>query len=165
MDPASLIALVEGSVGLALQCGSVAKTLSDLAGRYRSADLTIMSMVQSLDTMELAWSRIKDWSQVQWFALRLRPEDETFVHRLNRSLEVGRLVMEALQEDLSPFQKDTDALSFKQRSKVVRNQDGLKNHQDRIRDQAASMTLLLQAIQLYVAHFLKVCISSESLGY
>ena len=64
-DPASIVALIEGPVGLALQSGSVAKTLSDVNSRYRSLGLTVTSMVQSVDTMQLAWRRIKDWSQVQ----------------------------------------------------------------------------------------------------
>ena len=148
MDPASIVALIEGSLGLALQCGGVAKTLSDIAARYRASELSIMSMAQSLDTMQMAWSRIKEWSQAQWFSLQMDVGDDPFALRLTRSLEIGKLVMDALQEDLRLYQSDTATLSFKQRSKMVWNQDALKTHQDRIRDQATSMTLLLQAIQL-----------------
>ncbi|MCJ1459522.1 hypothetical protein MMC28_009901 [Mycoblastus sanguinarius] len=128
MDPASIIALLEGSMSLALQCGSVAKTLNDVAERYRSTKMTIMSMAQSLDTMQLAWSRIKDWSQAQWYLLDTNLENDCFVQRLNRSLEIGKMVMDILQEDLRPYQNDADTLSFKQRSKAVCNQDALKNH-------------------------------------
>ena len=102
MDPISLIALIEGSMSLALQCGGVAKTLSDLSGRYRTADLTIVSMVQSLDTMQLAWSRVKDWSQARWFSLGTAIEDDDFVKRLNRSLDIGKIVLNVLEEELRP---------------------------------------------------------------
>ncbi len=148
MDPASLVALIEGSVGLVIQCGGIVKTLSDIAARYKASELSIMSMAQSLDVIQLAWSRIKDWSQAQWFSLHLNSDDDAFIQRLNRSLDIGKMVMAGLQEDLRPYQSDSDVLTFKQRSKAVWNQDALRNHQDRIRDQAASMTLLLQAIQL-----------------
>ena len=48
MDPASFIALIEKSVGLAFKCGDFAKSLSDIAGRCESSDLAINSLVQSL---------------------------------------------------------------------------------------------------------------------
>ena len=148
MDPVSIIALLEGSVSLALQCGSAAQTLNDLAGRYKTIRLTIVSMAQSLDTMQLAWSRIKDWSQAKWYSLDTNVENDCFVQRLNRSLHIGQMVIDNMLDDLRPNQNHSDALSFRQRTQAVWNQNSLKDHQDRIRDQAASMTLLLQAVQL-----------------
>jgi len=121
-------------VGLVIQCGGIVKTLSDIAARYKASELSIMSMAQSLDVIQLAWSRIKDWSQAQWFSLLLNSDDDAFIQRLNRSLDIGKMVMAGLQEDLRPYQSDSDVLTFKERSKAVWNQDALRNHQDRIRD-------------------------------
>ncbi len=62
-DPFSIISLIEGSISLVVQCGSVAKSLSDITTKHKQAKLTILSMVQEVDTLEFAWSRIRDWSQ------------------------------------------------------------------------------------------------------
>ena len=60
MDPVSIVGLVEGSLSLAVQCGSVAKSLNTLAGQYKYAQLTISTMVQNLDIMHL-YVRGKLW--------------------------------------------------------------------------------------------------------
>ena len=143
MDPATIIQLIEGSLSLALQCGKATQTLSDIAAKYKFAKLTIISMVQGLDTIQLAWSQIGEWSQ------GYVPEtagDGDFLQRLQRSLENGFMIMDALEGDLKPYQ--TSNLSFMQRSKAVWNENTLRGHQDRISHQAMAMTCLLQAIQL-----------------
>lgn len=132
---------MEGSISLAVQCGSVAKNLNDLAGKYKYAKLTIATMVQNLDIMQLAWDRIGLW------ALRSRPtDDDDLTQRLRRFLETGATVLGAIEEDLQSY--DLSKMNFRQRSRLVWNESSLQGHQNRIRDQAQSMTLLLQAIQL-----------------
>ena len=143
MDPVTIVQIVEGSLSLALQCGHATKTLNDIAAKYRYAELTIISMVQGLDTIQLAWNQIGDWSQ------RYVPKtagDSEFLERLQRSLQNGFIVMDALERDLKPYQ--TKHLSFMQRSKAVWNENTLRSHQERISHQAVAMTCLLQAIQL-----------------
>lgn len=142
MDPVTIVGLVEGSISLALQCGSVAKSLNNLTGQYRYAKLTISTMVQNLDIMQLAWDRIGAWSK------NYRPaENDGFTQRLERFLETGSLVLDALEEDLKSYDV-SDMKTFTQRARLVWNENILEGHQNRIRDQAQSMTLLLQAIQL-----------------
>lgn len=143
MDPASVIQIVEGSLSLALQCGNAAKTLSDIAAKYKYAKLTIISMVQGLDTIQLAWSQIGEWSR--GYVPETAGEGE-FLQRLQRSLENGLLVMNALDGDLKPYQ--TNSLSFMQRSRAIWNENTLRGHQERISHQAIAMNCLLQAIQL-----------------
>lgn len=144
MDPATIIQLVEGSLSLALQCGHATKTLSDIAAKYKYAKLTITSMVQSLDTVQLAWSQIGEWSQR--YVPETAGDGEVFLERLQRSLENGIMIMDALDGDLKPYR--TNSLSFMQRSKAIWNENLLRDHQDRISHQAMAMTCLLQAIQL-----------------
>jgi len=144
MDPISLISLIEGSISLALQCESVAKNLNSLAGQYKYAKLTILSTLQNLDTMQLAWKRIGQWSRN--LSPDEDPESQDFIERLARCLETGRLVMDALEEELQVY--DSEQLSFAQRSKLVWNEGIFLAHQIRVRDQASSMTMLLHAIQL-----------------
>lgn len=141
MDPVTIVGLVEGSIRLAVQCGSVAKSLNNLAGQYKYAKLTISTMVQNLDIMQLAWDRIGIWSK------ECMPTDnDILAHRLERFLETGSLVLDALEEDLRSY--DVSKVTFTQRSRLVWNENTLQGHQNRIRDQAQSMSLLLQAIQL-----------------
>lgn len=144
MDPATIIQVVEGSLSLALQCGHATKTLCDIAAKYKYAQLTIVSMVQGLDTIQLAWSQIGEWSQR--YVPETAGDGDVFLQRLQKSLENGTIIMDALEGDLKPYQ--TNNLSFMQRSKAIWNENTLRAHQDRISHQAMAMTCLLQAIQL-----------------
>ena len=144
MDPATILSLVSSAVALAAVCGSAAKDLNTLVSKYKNAKLAILSMVQGLDTMQLAWSRIGKWAQYQTPNGLL--EEDDFIERLRRSLDTGSLVLDALEEELLIYKPSKMGLT--QRTKVVWNEGTLRNHQERIRDQASSMTLLLQAIHL-----------------
>ena len=55
VDPISIISLVEGSIGLILQCGSAIKSLNEIAAKYKQAELTLSAMIQEVDVIELAW--------------------------------------------------------------------------------------------------------------
>lgn len=144
MDPASIIGLVDASIDLAVTCGSTVKHLNTLASQYKHARLTISSMVQTLDSLQLAWNRISVWSRS--YVPDQDAVENGLVERLQRFLETGTLVMEALNQDL--FTYNPDDLGFTQRSRLIWNDQVLQNHRSRLRDQATSMTLLLQAIQL-----------------
>lgn len=141
MDPVSIVGLVEGSISLAVQCGSVAKSLNTLAGQYKYAQLNISTMVQNLDIMQLAWDRIGAWSENS-----MPIDNDGFMQRLERFLQTGSLVLDALEEDLQSYNVSNMTLS--QRSRLLWNGSTLQAHQNRIRDQAQSMSLLLQAVQL-----------------
>ena len=145
VDPVSVLAIVDGSTSLVLKCASVIKSLHDIADKHKKATITIMSMAAEVDTIELAWSRVKEWAQD---CPKDTASDMKLLQRLDRSLECGALVLSALQTDLSEYNKSESTLSFRQRSKAVWNEAALKDHQDRIRGQAAAMALLLQALQL-----------------
>ena len=142
MDPVTIVGLVEGSISLAVQCGSVAKSLNSLAGQYKHAKLTISTMVQNLEIMQLAWNRIGAWSKNHVPT----DDDDGFTERLEGFLQTGCLVLDALQDDLTSY--DVSKVTFTQRSRLVWNEKTLRDHQNRIRDQAQSMSLLLQAVQL-----------------
>lgn len=152
-DPLSIISLIEGSVGLILQCGSVAKSLGDIAGKFKQAKLSAISMKVEVNTVEFAWTRIKKWTQLYAgvatdTVLVLDFVDPTFLERLDQSLECGTLVMSALQEDLSTYTESAETLSFPQRSRLIWNEKALQDHQHRIRGQVLAMTLLIQALEL-----------------
>ena len=144
MDPATIVGLVSSAAALAKICGSAATDLNTLVSKYKNAKLAILSMVQALDTMQLAWSRIGKWAQNQ--APDALLEEDDFIERLRLSLETGSLVMDALNEELLIY--NPVKMGLTQRTKVIWNEGTLRTHRERIRDQASSMTLLLQAIHL-----------------
>jgi len=103
-----------------------ARQLNDLAGKYRQAELAILSMAQEVATIELAWTRIKQWSE----SSAAESMEATFLERLDQSLDCGSLVINALQRDLFGCIGTRTVGRFKQRSKVVWNERGLHDHQD-----------------------------------
>ena len=144
-DPVTVLGIVNGSAGLIIECASVIKSLHEVAGKHKKAGIAIMSLVSEVDTIELAWTRIKDWAEAY---SKDAAVDTGLLERLNRSLECGALVMSALQNDISGYQSNGSTLSFRQRSKAVWNETALQDHQNRVRGQAVAMTLLLQVLKL-----------------
>ena len=143
-DPISVISLVEGSIGLALQCGSLVKTLSDMIGKFKHAEVAITSMIQEVETIQFAWNRIKAWSEEHAEAAT----DSSFVQRLEKSLRCGALVLSALEQDLADYKHTADNASFILRSKMAWNERAFLDHQHRVRGQVQAMTLMLQVSQL-----------------
>lgn len=149
MDPASVFAIVEGAGSLALKCVSLAKTLNDVASKYKQAKLTVLSMVQQIDVVQLAWERIDKWSQTllkEGIETQLQEGDVKLLERLQKSLNVGHMVMEALEEDLLPFQRQLDHLGFRGKTSLIWQESALTAHQDRLGHQVQAMTCLLQTI-------------------
>ncbi len=143
-DPISVISLIEGSIGLVVQCGSVAKTLSDMITKFKHAEVAIMSLIQEVETIQFAWDRIKEWSEEHAEAAT----DSQFVQRLEKSLQCGTLVLSALEQDLANYKHTADNASFKMRSKMAWNERAFLDHQHRVRGQVQAMTLMLQVSQL-----------------
>lgn len=143
-DPISVISLVEGSIGLVLQCGSVAKLLSDMMTKFKHAEVAITSMIQEIETIQFAWNRIKEWSEEHAEAAT----DSSFVQRLEKSLQCGTLVLSALEQDLANYKHTADNASFMMRSRMAWNERAFLDHQHRVRGQVHAMTLMLQVSQL-----------------
>ena len=98
-------------------------------------------MVQNLDVMQVAWDRIGAWSK------NFMPtDDDDLAQRLERFLQAGFLVLDALEEDLHSY--DASRMTFTQRSRLVWNESILQGHQTRLRDQAQCLSLFLQAMRL-----------------
>ena len=141
-DPISIISLVEGSVGLILQCGSTIKSLNDIARKYKHAELTLSSIIQEVDVIELAWKRIKDWFESH----TNETTDVGLLLRLDMSLKFGTNVISALQDDLLEYEEDR--LGIVPRARLAWNENTLRDHQYRIRGLVQAMSLLLQVMTL-----------------
>ena len=150
MDPVSVISLVDAAIGLAFKCAEAGKKMNDLASKYKNAQLTVISMIQYLDTIQYAWERIASWTKT--YTPEAEVDDDHFILRMARILETGTLVMDALEEGLAEF--SDEHIAFGQRVRLIWNENTFLDHQSRIRDQASSMSLLLQAITLSVIIFI-----------
>lgn len=114
-------------------------------------------MSTSFDSVQCAWRRIRhileDWARSDMNDNAL-DADQELLAQLHRSLEGGSLVISALNNDLQPYLSQPPFqhvnLGFKRRTRFVWNENAFRDHQDRIRDQVNSMTLLLSVLQLYV---------------
>lgn len=154
MDPATAYAIVSGSAGLIVKCAGIVQSLNSIAGKYKNAKLEILSMSQSLETIRMAWEQICSW--VEQYAITLEnsttvppdaKDEEVFLGRLKRSLEVGTMIICAFEEQLLPYKACEDSVIY-QSSKTVWNEGILKDHQERISHQAVAMTCLMQAVQM-----------------
>ncbi|KAL8747477.1 MAG: hypothetical protein Q9190_000644 [Brigantiaea leucoxantha] len=151
-DPVTVISVINGSAGIVLQCVKVIKDLNDVIGKYRSAHLTIRSVIENLETIQWAWDRIRniaeDWSADSDETSGLLDKD--LLERLNKSLTCGEAVMSALEADLQYLRSsdDSKSFSFTQRTRVVWSTSMLQDHQNRIRDQVASMNLLITVLNM-----------------
>ena len=125
-DPLSIFAIVEGASGLALICIGVAKTLNDIALEYKHSKISVLSMIQNLEIVRLAWERIKIWyrtcTELNQFEAHYEEDDGLF-KRPQIPLDVGLLVMEALEDDLSPFRNQDFGLRGK--AQVIWNETAL----------------------------------------
>ncbi|MCJ1476539.1 hypothetical protein MMC13_005205 [Lambiella insularis] len=144
-DPATVIAIVNGSIGLAIKCAKVGQQLYDVADKFKKAELSLLSVREECEVIRLAWSRIAQWVKA-W-------EDEAaldleLLHRLYQSIATGSTIISALEEDLNAFSNSSNVGGFKQRLKIVWEEKTFKSHQDRIRGLVGSMHLLLDVVKL-----------------
>lgn len=152
MEPVSVFSILTGAASLAMQCAQVAKFVHDLRGKFKDAHLTIVSAMQELNTVRVAWKRIE---QVLRTWEDSNGADTELLQQLSQQIHLGVIILTALCDDLlaieqkpSLFRQRKKLASFDRRARIVWNEDLLKAHQDRIRGQAIAMNLLLSVIQL-----------------
>ncbi|KAF2263089.1 hypothetical protein CC78DRAFT_581975 [Lojkania enalia] len=143
MDPVSVVSLVAACSSLVKTCAGVVKTLHSLVETNKFAELSIISISEECETVQLAWQHIENWGSRN---LQIVDKHEQIMERLQRSIYCGKLVMSALQEDLA---KVVDKKSNFRRGIGLTWYESLFNdHQTRIRGQITSLQLLLQVINL-----------------
>ncbi|KAI4225086.1 MAG: hypothetical protein L6R36_004176 [Xanthoria steineri] len=158
MDPGSIFSIIAGSAGLALQCSKLVRDLHDVTDMYKNANLTVVSLSTGLETIQWAWGRIEaileTWTDDQSPVTQPSLDTDTF-QQLNRSLEAGRMVIAALEKDLMPLTRESaqghesaTGREILNRVQVIWNTTALRDHQERIRDQMNSMTLMISVLKL-----------------
>ena len=113
-DPFTIVQVISASASLAMQCARVAKALHDIAGKYKMAELSIISTAHELDIVRLAWERIEKVLQ-SWENLDVA--DHSLVNELRLKLDFGRVVVSSLADDIDVLNKRP--FGFSQRSKYV----------------------------------------------
>jgi hypothetical protein len=144
-DPATILAIVNGSVGLALKIGTVIKHLNDISQKLKYIEIGILSIVTECETIQTAWNAIEKWARLQTVET---DDQQALLERLDRSLILGSMVISALDDDLVSFAASTQSSGFLRRSKFAWNENLFSQHQQRIRGQVGAMSLLLQTINL-----------------
>jgi hypothetical protein len=148
MEPISAISLVSSCASLTRICISVSKSLTELAEKYKHAELSMLSLAEECNTVQLAWTEIERWAAENQNHIDGHHEIQ---ERLHTSVRTGRLVVSSLEMDLKALQKaENDGPRFFGKSRLVWNDNVLRDHQHRLRGQVAALTLLLEVIQLYV---------------
>lgn len=138
-DPLTVTSIVSAAVGLVLKCGKIAQGLKPLAEKYKSSEVEIKEMRHQCETLKFAWDRIKTWCELHGES---DLSDMLLIQRLTEDLELGMVIMSALEKDMSPFLQEPRP-PFWQRTKFVWNERLFQNHQSRIDRHVTSMELLL----------------------
>lgn len=138
-DPLTVTSIISAAVGLVVQCGKIAQGLKNLAEKHKSSEVEIEGMRHQCETLKLAWDRIKTWCELHGES---DVSDTLLIQRLTEDLELGRVIMSALEKDMGSFLQEPRPL-FWQRTRFVWNAQLFQNHQSRIDRHVTSMELLL----------------------
>ena len=147
MDPASVVALASSCGSLIKTCISVVKTLDDMADKFKHAELTWISLSEECSTIQLAWSRIQSWATENLSQIDSSGE---LGARLKKSIKTGELVIAALEQDLIASKQGVSGKGILRRRRFVWDDNKFRDHQQRLRGQVGTLTLLLEAMQLYL---------------
>lgn len=148
MDPVTAIGLLSGAFQIAQYIKDTVGALNHLFGKFKDADLTILSLISELKTIRSAITQLHEWAS---YNVRDSTEPDEYVEGLEVALDGCRAVMEVLSDEVSALTRgamlsDT-GVGFRTRVKVVWSEDSMKVHQERLRAQVQALQLLLQACQ------------------
>ena len=143
-DPITIVQVISASASLAMQCAQVAKGLHDVAGKFKNAELSILSTAHELDIIRLAWERIEN--AIKSWEGTIQESDHNLVMEVRQKLEFGKLIITSLADDIEQFTKRP--FNFARRSRYVWCEETFKGHQERIRGQVGAMTLLVSVMNL-----------------
>jgi hypothetical protein len=149
MDPISIFSIANGCAGLAMKCGQVTADLYILADKYKQAKLSILALHNECRTFRVVLGEIESWATSSG---RETVTSADVSEQLGVSLELGSMVMSALEEQMKTFMDFRQSAGFRRRAKIVWNDGVLRGHEDRVRGQIQALTCLLQVMKLYVTH-------------
>ncbi|KAG8525898.1 uncharacterized protein KY384_000660 [Bacidia gigantensis] len=144
------LAIITGSTDLAIRCTKIVQRIHVTREKFKAADLTVKSLVDQVESLRYAWTKISDWSGARDVANDCSDCDWQFQDQLEKKLDCGYLVIAALEEDLMQMTANErkSRMTFKQKTAFVWNESIIEIHRKRVSDQVQSMGLLLQVSQL-----------------
>lgn len=150
MDPATaFFGIASGTVTLGALALQVGKTLKSIVNTHKQGAALVYSLIGACQAIEVAWNRISIWIGSQSSATYA--SDSPFYAQLATSIEVGKIVLGALQQD---FGEDATPQpgqnSVRTTWKVLLNEDALRNHCAMLNIQLSSLHLLLATAKLSV---------------
>ncbi|KAL8959252.1 MAG: hypothetical protein Q9183_005668 [Haloplaca sp. 2 TL-2023] len=145
---ASVSTIASGAGALATACENIAKGLRDLAERYRDANALLSIIARDLYTTQCAWQIVHHLTD--GWRLQGRSSQDLLL-RLDQSVAWGRLILAALDDDMSScfIRLATPGEGLRtwfRRSRVAWSDGSLKRHHGRIRSQIMSMDLLISVL-------------------
>jgi hypothetical protein len=151
LDPISLLGTAAAVGQLVGSITTAIANLTELQHHFSEAGFTIKQLVTELITIKAALKQIESWLKSS-----RRPPQEDVATALGMSLDGCQTVIAALEQELeeilagSPQTATSNFMNFVSRARFVSNEGKLRAHHERFRGQIAALTLLLQAIQMYV---------------
>ena len=144
MDPITVLAITNASLGIARSLVHTIKELYELAEAYETAALGIRTVATQCDSFRIAIQRINKWLQKQ--NGNSNDLDEDFWNALQGNIETGRLVLEDLEKRISGLKKNS--AKFWTRTKYLWNGVIIGELQSQIQGLIAAMSILLQVIDM-----------------
>ena len=150
MDPASgILSIASGTVTLGALAFKIGQTLRTIVSTHRQSAALIYSLIGACQAIELAWNRIETWIMTQ--PASTDASDSPFYDRLAALIEVGRIVLEALQQDIGQDATvKPGQTSLHTTWKVLLNEHNFRDHCTRLNLQLQSLHLLLATASLSV---------------
>lgn len=148
MDPVSVIALTNASLGIARSLVHTVKDLYELAEAYETAALGIRTVATQCNSFRIAVQRINTWLNTQNESTRHNLDDD-FWQALADNLETGRLVLEDLEKRIKGLKKNP--AKFWTRTKYLWNSVVISELQSQIQGLMAAVSILIQVIDMWVA--------------
>ena len=148
MDPISIVGLLSTAGTIASTITFTIKSLSELRGQIKDADLRIRLLIGELSTVKSALNQINDWTHY----LDDTHQQADIVEGLRVALEGIELAMNALASEVASLLEDNSpdvglSQGFRMRARYAWNERSLQEHENRLRAQIAALQLLLQAVQ------------------
>ena len=159
MDPVSgVLGIASATVTLGALALKIGQTLRTIASAHKQGATLIYSLIGACQAIELAWNRIDTWIRSQPPAAYA--SDSSFYDRLATSIEGGKIVLDALEQDLGIDAKLSPGQTSAQITwRALLNENTLRDHCTRLNLQLQCLHLLLATASLSV--HLKISIAER----
>lgn len=145
MDPVTILAITNASLGIARSMVHTIKELYELAEAYETAALGIRTVATQCNSFRIAVQRMSKWLTTQNETTK-HDLDEDFWNALQENLQTATMVMDDLEKRIAGFKK-TPA-KFWTRTKFLWNGVVISELQTQIGGLMSAMSILIQVIDM-----------------